>query len=156
MSQLSTASIMHLMIEDSDPAKEILDAVGDLSDIELTEDLVLVGIYIQQGKTKGGLITTQLSIESVYQGKVGLVLKLPPQGLTEREHKAWGGADKLPKVGDWVYFKADDGMSMSVHGTGGKRSERLQDLGINIDGWPCRMFEAKYILGRVKEPRSIV
>lgn len=157
VSQLTTASLLHLMQEGDDPAKEIVESVGDLSEIELVDTGILVGIYIQQSKTKGGLITNIMSKASVFQGKVGLVLKLPNAPLPKSEADAWGGPDKLPKVGDWIVFNPDNGQQLSVHGIGAKPSERLKDIDLELfAGWPCRVVEAKYIIGRVKNPRSIV
>lgn len=156
MSQIKAVSLLHLMQEDDHPEDEIKAAVGNLDQIEMAGESILIGLYVQQGKTKGGLITQSLSIESIYQGKVGLVLKTSNQDFTDQEKKAWGGEGRLPKVGEWVFFKADDGIALSVLGTGAKRSPRLTDLGIEMDGWPCRVFEPRYILGRIKSPRSVV
>lgn len=153
-SHVQTASVLHLMQEVDHPEKEIFEAVGDISGMEFPDTSMLVGIYIQQGRTKGGIITNRLSLESIYQGKVGVVLKMPLAPMPKSEIVAWDG--KPPKVGDWVFFNPDNGQALNICGVGAKMSERLKAQDLELIGWPCRLVEAKYILGRVKDPRSVV
>lgn len=154
MSQLATSSMLHVMREDGKPIEEIMEAVGDISAMDVVNDAVLIGIYIQQGMTKGGLVIARLSIESAYQGKVGLVLKTPRGGYSTHTQDTWAG--KPPKVGEWVYFRPSNGDPVSVCGEGAVQSKRLDDLGINLVGWPCLIMGSEFIMGRIKEPRSIV
>jgi hypothetical protein len=155
VSQITTASMLHLMREDENPKEEILSAIGDISDIELFGTNILLGIYIQSSTTKAGLITSSMSRESIYQGKVGLVLKLPVAPFPEKILARFGG--KPPQVGDWVTFNVGNADQLSVMGTGSKNVSRLADVGLEIySGWPCRRIPAEYIEERVKNPRSIV
>lgn len=155
VSQLTTASMLHVMKEDSDPAAEIFKACGSLDDIECFHTNILVGIYIQSSVTKGGLITGMMSRESIFQGKVGLILKMPVAPLPEKLALAFG--KKPLAAGDWVVFNVGNADQVSYNGKGSKRIERLADVGLELySGWPCRRIRAEYIEERISGPRVIV
>lgn len=155
VSQVTTASMLHLMQEGKEPEKEILAAIGDISEIDCFGTNVLVGIYIQSSKTKGGLITDTMSRESIYQGKVGLVLKLPETKDFDRLRPRFG--KRGLRVGDWVTYNVGNGDQLSVMGVGSKRTERLAEVGLEIySGWPCRRVPAEWIEERITNPRSVV
>lgn len=154
-SQLTTASMLHLMEVNEHPEEEIKASVGDLKDFEWSDDSILCGIYIQPGKTKGGIITSAMSKQSVYQGKVGLVLKLPAKPFADDRIAAWGG--KPPKVGDWLVFNPNDGQMMSIMGAGAKPSQRMKDIDFELyAGWPCTLIQEKFVYGRIKDPTAVV
>ena len=59
-----------------DPRKDLLDRVGNLDELKIFNNQVLIATYIRPEKTKGGIIMTQNTRdEDRYQSKVGLVLK---------------------------------------------------------------------------------
>jgi co-chaperonin GroES (HSP10) len=119
-----------------DPAKEIIEAAGNLDDIELFNIQVLIGIYVRPNKTASGILLTDKTVdEDNYQGKVGLVLKIGPDAFVDPDGKWFGG--KKINVGDWVVFRPSDGWSVSVNGKS------------------CRIMNDTLIKGRIKEPDMI-
>lgn len=92
----------------ADSAKEIRDKVADiLPHVRLVNPFeVLVGIYKRPEKTAGGLILTDKTRgEDIWQGKIGLVLKVGRLAFTEDTENHW---DTIPKLGDWVALRVGD------------------------------------------------
>ena len=103
--------------------RELLKAIGDISDIEVLNDRILIGIYRHEGVTQGGIITAgKTSLESDYQGKVGLVLKIGP--LVNVEGKSQTRGVEL-KIGDWVVVNPSSGLSMHAGQHGSSRMLRM-------------------------------
>lgn len=98
-----------------DPKKAIIDAVGDMSKINLFSGRVLVGIYIAPEKTKGGIIRVNETVkEDVWQGVVGLVLKKGNLAFKDDELNKFHGQDV--QVGDWVTFRPGDAKRIQING----------------------------------------
>jgi co-chaperonin GroES (HSP10) len=123
------------MSHDTDPKEAILTASGDLSEVELFHNQILLAIYIRPEKTKSGLILTDSHRdEDRYQSKVGLLVKRGPlafeqdgnwfNGLTFDDH-------------DWLVFRPSDGWSITVNGV------------------LCRIFDDVNIKGRVPHPDAV-
>lgn len=91
-----------------DPKKEIWDRVQPyLGQIEVIGARLLIAIYQRPEKTKGGIIITQKTQgEDVWQGKVGLVLKMGPLAFTSDEKATF--LPPLPLIGDWVAVRVGD------------------------------------------------
>lgn len=124
------------MSHDIDPKTEILTAIGDLSEIEVFNNNLLVAIYIRPNKTKSGIILTDDTVEQDrYQGKVGLVLKMGNSAFEDETGRWFRGAEV--KVGDWVVFRPSDGWSVAYNGQ------------------PCRILDDVVIRGVVTNPDSI-
>jgi co-chaperonin GroES (HSP10) len=104
--------------------KTLLREIGDISDIEVLNDRILIAIYRHEGKTEGGIITDigTTQKESDYQGKVGLVLKIGP--LVNVEGKAQTRGAEL-KIGDWVVVNPSSGLSMHAGKHGSDRMLRM-------------------------------
>jgi len=116
-----------------DPKKEILDEIGDIKEVEIFNNQILVGVYIRPQKTASGIILTDKTIdEDKYQGKVGLVLKMGPDAFVDETGK-WFKNMKI-KVGDWVVFRPSDGWA------------------IDINSKRCRILDDVAVRGRVKSP----
>jgi len=101
--------------EAEDPKQAILDAVAEyLPKIQVHGDLVLVGTYIRPRKTKGGIIRPDINVqEDIWQGKVGLVLKLGTTAYTDTQDYKFPEQDRaLP--GSWCVFWVGDGKQCSV------------------------------------------
>jgi co-chaperonin GroES (HSP10) len=119
--------------------RELLKAIGDISDIEVLNDRILIAIYRHEGLTKGGIIaSTKTEDESDYQGKVGLVLKIGP--LVNVEGKVDTRGVEL-RIGDWVVVNPSSGLSMHAGQHGSSRM--------------LRMLIEKDIHMRVKRPDAI-
>lgn len=124
------------------PKEALLDALGDISGLELFHNQVMVATYIGPEKTAGGIILPDKSLaENRFQGKVGLVVKLGPLAFRDDPTNGafFAGCDVAE--GDWVFFRPADGMEMfSVDKTGGV---------------PCRVFRDIDIKGRVSDPAML-
>lgn len=124
------------MNHDVDPAKNLMDQLGNLDDIQVFNNEVLVAIYVRPQKTKSGLhLPSQTTDEDKFQGKVGLVVKLGFQAFDDPNNR-WFKGTKV-NVGDWVYFRVTDGWSINVHGV------------------PCRMIDDTDIRGVTKFPDAV-
>ena len=117
----------------TDPKAEIFDIVGDLSGVRLMGDTVLLGTYIRPGKTKGGIIRPDDNVaEDVWQGKVGLVLKLGPDAFEDTPDYAFNG--QKVAIGEWCIYKVGDAWSL------------------NVSGYPCRLVRDVSIRLKVDDP----
>lgn len=126
-----------VMAHDEDPKDEILKKLGDLADVELFHNQILVATYVRPTKTKSGIhLTSQTVDEDRFQGKVGLVVKKGPQAFVSDDKTDFHGVNV--QVGDWIFYKPSDGWPQSVHGV------------------PCRIFDNEFLIrGRVSAPDMI-
>lgn len=113
------------------------EMVGDLSKIDVMGNRVLVGIYIEPAK-KGSIFLAKDTLkESVYQGVVGLVLKLGKQAFKDDPENKVFFHGLTASEGDWVAFRAGD-------------AKRTQIRGID-----CRIVEDTLIDMRVSDPNVV-
>ena len=106
---------MPLMVMEhyTDPADDITDRIGDLSEFFVPLNKVLVGIYIRGDTTKGGIIIPdQTRDEDRYQGKAGLILKKGPIAFVDDDRVKFHGLN--PDVGDWVMFRPSNGLKVDI------------------------------------------
>jgi hypothetical protein len=131
---------LHKMQHDRDPADVVREAIGDFSGLELYDYQILIGSYIRPERTEAGLIQTDTSLdEDKWQGKVGLILDIGPKAQEALEIAADRFPHKrIPKIGDWVFFKTHDGFLLTVN------------------GHECRVLEEKHLRGRVAHPDMIL
>jgi co-chaperonin GroES (HSP10) len=109
--------------------------LGDLSEIELFHNQVLLAVYIRPQKTKSGLyLTDKHTDEDRFQSKVGLLVKSGPQAF-EQDGNWFSGVDF--KDHDWLVFRPSDGWSITVNGV------------------LCRIFDDINIRGRVPHPDAV-
>jgi len=124
-----------LMAHDTDPKDQILEAIGDLSQVELFHNQVLLAVYIRPEKTKSGLILTDSHRdEDRYQSKVGLLVKQGPMAF-EQDGNWFSGLSFNEH--DWLVFRPSDGWSITVNGV------------------LCRIFDDVNIKGRVPHPDAV-
>lgn len=136
MSVAIASRAIELVSQALDPKKAILDMVGDLDDVEVMGEMVLIGVYFRPEKTKGGIIRPTVNVEEdAYQGKVGLVLKWG--GNAFRDPRDGQLYDQRADVGQWCVFKVGDAWSL------------------NVRGYPCRLVRDANIRSTIKDP-SIV
>ena len=134
---MAVGKSLHNMKHVEDAAQLIKEAVGDISQLEITGVQVLVGTYIRPETTKGGIILTpKLRDEDLYQGKCGLVLKIADGAFVDGPDAKFNGFKV--KVGDWVFYRVADGFALSVH------------------GHHCRIVEDVHVRGRVPHPDMIM
>jgi hypothetical protein len=124
-----------MMSHDEDPKNKLLEDLGDLSEIELFHNQVLLAVYIRPQKTKSGLyLTDKHTDEDRFQSKVGLLVKTGPQAF-EQDGNWFSGVDF--KDHDWLVFRPSDGWSITVNGV------------------LCRIFDDINIRGRVPHPDAV-
>ena len=111
-----SASKIEAISQAADPKAAILSAVGDLSKQDVFADLVLVGTFIRNEKTAGGIIRPKENVvEDEYQGKVGLVLKRGPLAFDDWEEGDQRGDNA--QLGSWVVYAIKDAWPVQINGT---------------------------------------
>ena len=101
-----------------DEKEAILSKLGDLSQVQIAQNEVLVAIYIRPEKSAGGiLLTDRTRKEDNYQGKVGLVVKIGSACRFVRTNEATGvtyGVDV--QLHDWIVTRPSDTWPLDVNG----------------------------------------
>jgi co-chaperonin GroES (HSP10) len=125
-----------LMNHEVDPAKVILDEIGDTSKVEVFNNQLLVAVYIRPEKTKSGLLLPgQTRDEDKFQSKVGLVLKKGPSAFQDTSGEWFQDIDI--DVNEWIIMRSSDGWSITVNGV------------------LCRMIDDMNVRGRVDHPDRV-
>jgi co-chaperonin GroES (HSP10) len=89
--------------------------IGNLDDYVVLGDDVLVATYVKTGKTAGGIILTDKSVdEDRWQGKVGLVLKLGESAFKYEGPYEYKGT--VPKIGSYIVFHTSDTREIGIKG----------------------------------------
>jgi hypothetical protein len=111
-----SASKIEQISQSLNPREAIINAVGDLSKEYVFADLVLVGTYIRNEKTSGGIIRpADVLKEDEYQSKVGLVLKFGPLAYADWEDDEHRGLNA--RLHTWVVFAIKDTWPVQIRGT---------------------------------------
>ena len=146
-------------VDHKEAEHEVLGMTGDVDGIEIFGQQVLIGVYIRPIMSGGNNLIITLGKqqkEDIYQGKVGLVLKVGPRAFGKEQLADFNG--RLPARGDWVYFNVNEAFEMSVKGPGALPSVEVLNLkapdGSKLErewkqGWPCRLIYGKDIYGRI-------
>jgi len=125
-----------LMHHAEDPRTVLQTQIGDLADVEVFGDDVLVAIYRRPEKTRGGIVLTDVTRgEDLYQGKTGLVVKMGPLAFKDE-----GLAHMKCDIGDWVVFRPADGWACTLN---------------NKEKVPMRVIRDALIRMRVTDPDAI-
>jgi co-chaperonin GroES (HSP10) len=120
----------------TDPKKALIEAVGDLSKVKVQKDLVLVGTYIRNEMTAGGIIRPLDNVkEDEHQGKVGLVLKTGPIAYADWEDEQTAGQDA--ELHTWVIYQG------------------IHSWQIQLNGVPCRMVPYDKIRMTIPDPNMV-
>ncbi len=123
------------MLHEKDPKLAILEELGDISNVELFHNQVLLATYLRPTKTKSGLILTDSHVdEDRYQSKVGLLVKCGPLAF-EQDGNWFSGMEF--NEGDWLVFRPSEGWSITVN---------------NV---LCRIFDDVNIKGRIQNPDTV-
>jgi co-chaperonin GroES (HSP10) len=99
--------------------KLIWDAVGDLSDIRIPLNRILVALWItkEERRTESGLIIhspDSTKDEHKWQGRSGLVLKMGPHAYQSDDQVTFLSEDRCD-VGDWVLLRPSDGVRINFY-----------------------------------------
>jgi len=125
-----------IMNHKEDPKKMILDALGDISSVEVFNNQVLIAIYIKPKMTAGGILVPEATRdEDIWQGKVGLVIKKGPTAFVEEQEKWF--KDVKVDVHDWIYARSSEGWSLKVHDV------------------HCRLVDDVNVRGKISHPDEV-
>lgn len=103
-----------VMVHEKDPRNILLDAVGNVDDVDLFHNQVLLAIYERPEKTTTGIILPdQHRDEDKYQGKVCMIVKKGPTAF-EPDGKWFDGSENFQE-GDWVVIRPADGWACSIN-----------------------------------------
>lgn len=124
------------MDHENDPRQKIIGEIGDLAEIELFNNQILVGVYIRPQKTKSGIYLADRTVdEDRHQSKVGLLLKMGPKAF-EPNNDGWFDGETFNE-GDWLFHRPSDGWS------------------ITINNVLCRILMDTQVKGRIANPDQV-
>jgi hypothetical protein len=104
-----------LMDHEIDPKEKILKELGDLSNIEIFNNQILVAVYVRPEKTKSGLyLSDSMRSEDQFQGKTGLLVGMGPAAFNDESGQWFNNASF--NLHDWLVFRPSDGWSIKVNG----------------------------------------
>jgi hypothetical protein len=124
--------------EEDDCRQDIMRRLGDLDDIELFFNDVLVAKYIREMASENIIASAVTQLEDNWQGVVGLVLKVGPRAYVDDGTNKFYGLSVRP--GDWVLYRNSDGWDKDIQCVGEYTAVR------------CRIIQDAHIRGRVKYP----
>jgi co-chaperonin GroES (HSP10) len=123
-----------VMLHERDPREVHFEKAGDLTDVEVFNNQVLVIVYERPEQTASRIIITEtVREEDKTQGKVGLIAKLGPNAFKDPSGQ-WGFDGLDMQVGDWIYFRASDGWAITFN-------KKL-----------CRILDDTNVRGRIQHP----
>lgn len=124
--------------EEKEHAAEIMQRLGDLKDIDLLFNDVLVAKYIRENVSQHLVAPLETQREDQWQGVVGLVLKLGPRAFVDDDQNKFYGVTVRP--GQWVLYRHTDGWDKKVQLVG------------EYDAALCRIIQDAHIRAIVKYP----
>lgn len=132
-----------------DTKQEILDKLGDLSHFEIANNEVLLAIYQRPDKTAGGIaLTAKTQKEDIYQGKVGLVVKIGSACRFQRHDPVRNVSYGLDiQIHDWVVVRPSDTWPLDVNAD--------PNALLQSDFVPCRLVFDDLIRARITHPSMI-
>jgi hypothetical protein len=130
--------------EEQDTKDFIFEKLGDLEDIEFLFNEVLVAKYIREEVGAGLIAAPETKQADVWEGVIGLVLKVGPRAFVDDEDGRTQFHGKKVEVGDWALFRNSDGWDKDI-----------AMLGSRTNFVKCRIIQDAHIRGRVKYPARI-
>jgi hypothetical protein len=96
----------------------IIDRLGDLSHVRIAQNEFMMAIYIRSNMSPGGIVLTDKTVkEDVYQGKVGLVVKIGSNCHFERVQEGTGRTFGIPvSLYDWVVVRPGETWALDLNG----------------------------------------
>ena len=120
----------------------IFEKMGDLEDIELFFNDVLVAKYIREKISETLIAAAETQREDQWQGVCGLVLKIGPRAFQDDEQNKFYGVSV--KKGDWVLYRNSDGWDKDIQMVGEYTAVK------------CRVIQDAHIRARVKFPGRLI
>lgn len=135
--------------ERPDPKKVILDKLKDVPGITIASNELLMAVYQRDELSPGGIIQTAKTLkEDVYQGKVGLVVKIGENFRHKWSDPYTGESGGIPiSLHDWIVIRASDTLPIEINVRDGVYAKE----GFVV----CRLVLAKYIRMIVTNPDSV-
>ncbi len=128
--------------DDETAAKEeVFRLLGDLKDIEILFNDILVAKYIRRNVSKNLIASPETQREDQWQGVCGMVLKIGPTAFQDDEHNKFPEITRSIKRGDWVLYRSSDGWDKDI-----------QTIDGSLMAVKCRWIQDAHIRGRVKFP----
>ncbi len=125
-----------VMAHETDPKDVLLHALGDIRDVEVFNNQVLVAVYVRPAKTQTGIyLPDNYREEDKIQGKVGLVVAKGPDAFHDASGRWFNGVTL--DVNDWIVFRPSDGWSVTVNKV------------------LCRVLEDTSVKGRIQHPDQV-
>lgn len=168
MADISSTLHRHHHADYEEAKRQILQAIGDISDEDLFGRQVLVAVYVRpELNPVTGLVSTMTTLkEDWWQGKIVMVLKLGPDAFgqvtgEDSYFKATFGDKPPPQPGEWLMMNANAGLQTSFYGKGAARPKGKDRHGEMVDlydwdGWPCRIVPDDSFLMRISTPHTVV
>lgn len=132
-----------------DAKDEILKKLGDVSGFEIAQNEVLLAIYQRPEFTPGGIIQVPQTLkEDIYQGKVGLVVKIGQHCVFERPDPYTNILTGVPiSLHDWVVVRPSDTWALDLN-TKTATSDRK-------DWVACRLVKDNQIRAKIDRPEMV-
>jgi co-chaperonin GroES (HSP10) len=128
------------MKHDIDPKDAILKRIGNIDDVQIYHNQVLVAVYVRPELTKGGIALPSSYVkEDRNQGKVGLVIKMGPDAFVDSSQK-WFKNMSIELL-NWVIFRPSDGWAITLPG--------------GDDGTLCRILDDVDVKGSIIDPDKV-
>ena len=123
-------ALAYKLVHAEAPAKAIWRDLGKgLEGFDIAAQGVLVATYKRTAgvMTQGGIeIPQEVVKDDEFQSKTGLVVMLGRRAFVDDEHVKWHGFRCDP--GDWIIFRASDGLKMQIGGPGGVHCRLMADV----------------------------
>lgn len=121
------------MQHDIDPREKLLADIGDLSNIEIFNNKLLVAVYLRPEKMQSGLhLPDSNRAEDKFQSKIGLLVKKGNLAFEDDVGKWF--QDIEINMHDWLIVRPSDAWSITVNGV------------------LCRIVDDSLVQGRVAHP----
>lgn len=127
------STFTHSLEDNERVIAETINKVGDLREVEVFHNRILVATFVRPEKTSSGLfLPDQTRKEDEYQGAVGIVLKKGPGAFVDSGGVEFFGKDVIP--GDLVVYARSSGS------------------GVSVNGVHCRLLEDAHIVMKIPRP----
>lgn len=95
--------------------QRIFEEIGDLSDVRIPLNRILVAIWVRPEKHGSIILTLQTIDEDKWQGVSALVVGMGSHCYEDNPDIAWRDDDRV-SIGDWVLFRRGEGFRLRVWG----------------------------------------
>ena len=146
---MSHAAARKIEVPTYNAKDEILKKLGDVSGFEIAQNELLLAIYVRPEFTPGGIIQVPQTLkEDIYQGKVGLVVKIGEHCRFDRADPYTGIVAGVPiSLHDWVIVRPSDTWALDLN--------MRPDILRRDDFVPCRLVKDNQIRAKIANPAMV-